>query len=129
MNEILLNILSCIVTVVVIPLITLLGTKLIKWISSKIDNEKAAKYLSEATAIVLDAVKCVFQTYVEALKKEGSFNASAQVIALNKAKDIVLDQLNEDIKKYIQNNFGDVDTWITTQIEASINTLKNVSTK
>lgn len=129
MNEILLNILSCIVTVVVIPLITLLGTKLIKWISSKIDNEKAAKYLSEATAIVLDAVKCVFQTYVEVLKKEGSFNASAQVIALNKAKDIVLDQLNEDIKKYIQNNFGDVDTWITTQIEASINTLKNLSTK
>lgn len=129
MNEILLNILSCIVTVVVIPLITLLGTKLIKWISSKINNEKAAKYLAEATAIVLDAVKCVFQTYVEALKKEGSFNTSAQVIALNKAKDIVLAQLNEDIKKYIQDNFGDVDTWITTQIEASINTLKNVSTK
>ena len=30
MNEILLNVLSCVVTVVVIPLITLLGGKLIK---------------------------------------------------------------------------------------------------
>ena len=39
MNEILINVLSCIVTVVIIPLITLLGSKLIKWISSKLDKE------------------------------------------------------------------------------------------
>lgn len=71
----------------------------------------------------------MFQTYVEALKKEGSFNKNAQLIALNKAKDIVLAQLSDDIKDYINKNFGDVDTWINTQIEASINTLKNVSTK
>ena len=76
----------------------------------------------------MDAVKCVFQTYVEALKKEGRFNKDAQLIALNKAKDIVLAQLSEDIKDYINKNFGDVDTWINTQIEASINTLKNAST-
>lgn len=44
--------------------ITLLGSKLIKWISSKIDNEKTSKYITEATTIVLYAVKCVFQTYV-----------------------------------------------------------------
>ena len=123
MNEILLNVLSCVVTVVIIPLITLLGSKLIKWISSKIDNEKTEKYITEATTIVLDAVKCVFQTYVEALKKEGNFGKDAQLIALNKAKDIVL----EDIKNYIKTNFGDVDAWITTQIEASINTLKTTS--
>ena len=79
------NVLSCIVTTVVIPLITLLGSKLIKWISNKIDNEKTEKDLTGATTIVLDAVKCVFQTYVETLKKEGSFNKNAQLIALNKA--------------------------------------------
>ena len=105
----------------------MLGSKLIKWISSKIDNEKTEKYLTEATTIVLDAVKCVFQTYVEALKKEGNFGKDAQLTALNKAKDIVLSQLSEDIKNYIKINFGDVDAWITTQIEASINTLKTTS--
>ena len=129
MNEILLNVLSCLVTAVIIPLITLLGSKLIKWISSKIDNEKTSKYITEATTIVLNAVKCVFQTYVEALKKEGSFNKNAQLIALNKAKDIVLAQLSDDIKDCINKNFGNLDTWINTQIEASINTLKNISTK
>ena len=52
MNEILLNVLSCVVTAVVIPLITLLGSKLIKWISSKIDNEKTDKDITEATTSV-----------------------------------------------------------------------------
>ena len=123
------NVLSCVVTAVVIPLITLLGSKLIKWISSKVDNEKTSKYITEATTIVLNAVKCVFQTYVEALKKKGCFNKDTQLIALNKAKDIVLVQLSEDIKDYINKNFSDVDTWINTQIEASINTLKKTSIK
>lgn len=127
MNEILLNVLSCIVTAVVIPLITLLGSKLIKWISSKIDNEKTEKYITNATTIVLDAVRCVFQTYVDTLKKEGSFDRDAQLTALNKAKDIVLAQLSEDVRDYIKTNFGDVDAWVTTQIEASINTLKTIS--
>ena len=45
MNEILINVLSCIVTVVIIPLITLLGSKLIKWISSKLDNEESTKLI------------------------------------------------------------------------------------
>ena len=36
---------------------------------------------------------------------------------------------SEDIKNYIKTNFGDVDTWITTQIEASINTLKTTNSK
>ena len=65
----------------------------------------------------------------EALKKEGSFNKDDQLIALNKAKDIVLAQLSEDIKGYINKNFGNVDAWINTQIEASISTLKNSNSK
>ncbi len=65
----------------------------------------------------------------EALKKEGSLNKDDQLIALNKAKDIVLAQLSEDIKEYINKNFGNVDAWINTQIEASINTLKNSNSK
>lgn len=129
MNEILLNVISCVVTAVVVPLITLLGSKLIKWISAKIDNEKTEKYITDATTIVLDAVKCVFQTYVDSLKKEGNFGKDAQLTALNKAKEIVLAQLSDDIKGYIKENFGDVDTWITTQIEASINMLKTTNQK
>ena len=125
MNDILINIISIIVTAVVIPLITLLGAKLVKWVASKIDDENAAKIVENASNIVLNAVKAVFQTYVEALKKEGKFDAAAQKVALEQAKTIALSQLTADTQKFISANFGDVDTWLVTQIEATINTLKN----
>ena len=127
MDDIFINILSCIVTVIILPLITLLGSKLIKWISKKIDDENLEKNLIKATNIVLDAVKYVLQTYVDNLKKEGKLTKDAQLIAFNKAKEIVLSQFNEEIKSYIKDNFGDIDSWIDVQIEASINNLKNIS--
>lgn len=127
MDDIFINILSCIVTVIILPLITLLGSKLIKWISKKIDDENLEKNLIKATNIVLDAVKYVLQTYVDNLKKEGKFTKDAQLIAFNKAKEIVLSQFNEEIKSYIKDIFGDIDSWIDVQIEASINNLKNIS--
>lgn len=77
MNEILLNILSVVVTVVVLPLISIAGGKLVKLINSKIKNSEEAKLLSKATEIVTSAVKSVFQTYVESLKKSGTFNEEA----------------------------------------------------
>jgi uncharacterized protein YdaT len=67
----------------------------------------------------------VFQTYVDTLKKSGSFNKDAQDIALSKAKDTVLSQLTTEVKDYITTNFGDLNNWITNQIESSINLLKN----
>ena len=127
MDDIFINILSCIVTVIILPLITLLGSNLIKWISKKIDDENVEKNLIKATNIILDAVKYVLQTYVDNLKKEGKFTKDAQLIAFNKAKEIVLSQFNEEIKNYLKDNFGDIDSWIDVQIEASINNLKNIS--
>lgn len=125
MNEILLNIISIVVTAVVVPLISLLGTKLIQWIGTKVKDEKAATFLSNASKIVLNAVKSVFQTYVDSLKKSGTFDAEAQKTALIKATDIVKSQLSTELIDYIKKNYGDLDVWITTQIEATINTLNN----
>lgn len=126
MNEILLNILSVVITAVVLPLISLGGTQLIKLINSKIKNDTAAKLLTEATTVVTNAVRCVFQTYVESLKAEGKFDAQSQEIAFKKARDITLSQLSETAKEYIKNNFGNINEWVNTQIEASINLLKNI---
>lgn len=124
MNEMLINIISVLVTAVVIPVISLLGAKLVSWLSTKIKNEKANKMIKTATEIVVSAVKTVFQTYVDALKKEGKFDKESQMLALTKAKDIALSQMTEDVKEFIQTNYGELDLWLTTQIEATINTLK-----
>jgi hypothetical protein len=125
MNDILLNILSVVVTAVVVPLISLLGSKLVQWIGTKVKDEKAAAFLSKASEIVLSAVKSVFQTYVDSLKKSGSFDAEAQKTALSKATEIIKSQLGTDLTDYIKANYGDLDKWITTQVEATIDTLKN----
>ena len=127
MNEIIINIISVVVTSIVLPLISIAGAKLIQFINSKIKNNKAADLLTTATTIVINAVRSVFQTYVEALKTEGSFNKEAQIIALNKAKDIALTQMTDEVKDYLVTTYGSLDTWLDTNIEATINILKNKS--
>ena len=125
MNDILLNIISIVVTAVIVPLISLLGSKLIQWIGTKVKDEKAAAFLSKTSEIVLSAVKSVFQTYVDSLKKSGDFDAEAQKTALNKATVIIKSQLGTELIDYIKKNYGYLDAWISTQVESTIDTLKN----
>lgn len=125
MNEILINIISVVVTSIVLPLLSIAGAKLVQLINSKINNNKAANFLSTATTIIINAVRSVFQTYVEALKKEDKFDEASQKLALLKARHIALNQMTDDVKNYITSTYGDLDTWINTNIEATINILKN----
>lgn len=125
MNQILLNILAAIVTCIVLPLISFIGIKFTQWLNTKIKNDKGKALMERATQIVLDAVRCVFQTYVEALKKSGGFDQKAQIYSFNLAKDTALKQLGDDAKDYISENYGDLQEWLKTEIEASINKLKN----
>ena len=125
MNEIILNIISVVVTAVILPLISYAGARLIAWLNAKIKDENAKLQLTVATDIVMNAVRSVFQTYVETLKKNGTFDKESQKVALIKAKDDALAQMSDEIKDYITKNYGDLETWITGQIESTINILKN----
>lgn len=125
MNEILMNIISVVVTAVILPLISFAGSKLITWLNTKIKDENGKIQLTVATTIVTNAVRSVFQTYVDTLKKNGTFDLESQKIALTKAKDEALAQMTDEIKEYITKNYGDLENWLTTQIEATINILKN----
>jgi len=125
MNDIIISIISVAVTTVVLPLITLGGTKLIQYLNQKIKDEKTRNILTGITQIVERAVRSVFQTYVETLKKSGTFDKEAQANALAYAKEEVFKELNEDTREFITTNYGDLPNFITNQIEATINLLKN----
>lgn len=125
MNEIILNIISVVVTAVILPLISYAGARLITWLNTKIKDENAKKQFAVATDIVTNAVRSVFQTYVETLKKNGTFDKESQKAALIKAKNEALAQMTDEIKEYITKNYGNLETWIVTQIESTINILKN----
>ena len=124
MNQILLNILAAVTTCIILPLISFLGIKLSQWLSTKIKDEKAKALFTKATEIVTNAVRTTFQTYVESLKNSGSFGKDEQLIALNKAKQIITSELTEELKAFISENYGDLQAWISNQIEASIYKLK-----
>lgn len=125
MNEIILNIISVVVTAVILPLISYAGARLITWLNTKIKDENAKQQITVATGIVTNAVRSVFQTYVETLKKNGTFDKESQKVALIKAKNDALAQMTDEIKEHITKNYGDLETWIVTQIESTINILKN----
>lgn len=125
MNEVILNVLTVLVISVILPLISVIGGYLTNWLSSKIGNEKAKNLVSKAQEIIVSAVQAVFQTYVDSLKKEGNFDKKNQLIALNKAKDIALNQMTNEVRQCIIRNYGNLDIWLNTKIEATIDTLKN----
>lgn len=53
-----------------------------------------------------------FQNFVEALKKNGTFDKESQKVALIKEKNDTLAQMSDEIKNYITKNYCDLGTWI-----------------
>lgn len=102
---------------------------LINLLNSKIKDQKLAGYLTSITQIVTDAVMEVFQSFVDTLKKNGSFDKAAQEEAKQRAIDIIMTQLTPELKNYITENFGDMKQWLGTKIEAIIYNLKTTNKK
>lgn len=111
----------------IIPLIGILTSFLVMFIKAKmaevserIKDETVRKYLSMLTETVTDCVIATNQTYVDALKKEGKFDAEAQKLALQTTYDEVIKLLNIEAKEYLSEASGDLEALIKTKIEASV---------
>lgn len=95
-------------------------TLLIKWLSSKIKNEKLASYMSQVGTIITNAVLYTEQTFVKTLKEENKWDSESYKKALNTALENAQSQLTENLSNWIKANYGDVKTYLTTLIEAQI---------
>lgn len=116
---------------VICPLILTLGLYLVAFIRNKAielknknKNEKDDKYIDRITEIVTLCVITTSQTYVDSLKKLGQFDQNAQVEAFNKTKDAVTSMLNDELKDFIIDTFGDLNEYLNSQIEATVNCTK-----
>lgn len=94
------------------------------FISTKITNENARKLAEAATSIVSSVVRATYQTYVEGIKGTEAWTAETQKKALQNAIDAAKAQMSSSVKSYIEENFGNLDSWLTSQIEATIYSLK-----
>ena len=110
-------------------LITGLGTLITVLINKYVKNDKLKQILSSLNETIKNAVSEVYQTYVEALKKDGMFDEAAQKEALNKALTTIKQNLPTDVMKWLQANYTDIDAYLKSQIEAVIGLLKNGGSK
>ena len=120
-----------IIQVCVIPLLGILTKYLVDYltakrneINSKTDNETAQKYTNIIYQTVVDCVIATNQTYVDSLKKSGSFDEAAQKEAFNRTMNAIMTILSDDAKEYITEATGDLNTYLTQLIESEVNKRK-----
>ena len=121
------NILTQIFELILFPLLIIGSTYLIyflsvktKEIKDKTDNDTFDKYLDMLNNTITQCVIATTQTYVEALKKEGKFDADAQKVAFQKTYDNVMSILTAETKYYLQTALGDLEAYINNKIEAEV---------
>ena len=104
--------------------VSLLIKNKITQIKGAANDEKAQQYLGFLQDTILSCLQATNQTYVDELKRNGQFNEEAHKIALEKTKNAVLNIVTEDVKKYSAILVGDLEVYITEQIEANIKNYK-----
>ena len=115
----------------IVPLLGILTTFISLLIKNKIaqiksttNDEKAQQYLGFLQETIISCLQATNQTYVDELKRNGQFDEEAHKIALEKTKNAVLNIVTDDVKKYAAILVGDLEVYITEQIEANIKNYK-----
>lgn len=128
-----LSLLQQIFEVCIIPLLGVLTTFLVKYISTKInevqgnvDSATLKKYLDMLNSTITTCVISTNQTYVDSLKSQGKFDLDAQQKAFQMTYEAVTNILSEEAKKYLTEAVGDLEEYIIKQIEAEVNVQKAV---
>lgn len=117
--------------IAILPILTTFIVRLLNLKSNEIKeltkNSKLDKYVDYAADIIKKSVIAVNQTFVEKLKEQNTFTSEKQKEAFELAKKKILSMLNEDAKKVLASIYGDLNTFIDSQIEATVNSIKNQS--
>ena len=73
---------------------------------------------------ITNAVLATTQTYVEALKGKNAFDKEAQQKAFDMTYNAVMSVLTDEAKKYLTEAVGDLQLYVTNQIEATVKMTK-----
>ena len=100
-------------------LITLIDAKK-KEIKDKTKSETAKKYIEMLDDTIINCVVATNQTYVDALKKAGSFDAEAQKQAFKLTYNAVMAILTDEAQVYLNEAIKDLNAYITSKIESGV---------
>lgn len=111
-----------------IACVPILTTFLIRFINTKVNVIKSdqsmkeyLEYISLAEQVVIDVVVALNQTIVETAKLEGKFDNQMAKEVFVRAKNDIQVILSEKAKEAIKIIYGDVDIWLETIIESTVN--------
>lgn len=90
-------------------------------IDRKIENDMLQKYVDMAIDTVESSILAVSQTYVDSLKKSGTFDENAQKEAKMLAIDTATALITKEAKVAIEMAYGDFNKWLDINIESLIN--------
>ena len=128
MNEFLSTLLQA-VLIAAIPVISAFIGKGVKafadHLSAQTDNELAKKYLKEAADAIEEAVAFTNQTYVDTLKKSGTFTDENQEEARKKSLDKAVALLTADARKFLEEAYGDLNDYLLSRIEPEVRRQKS----
>ena len=115
----------------IVPLLAVLTGYLVQWIKAKTaeateKNQKDVfdKYITMLGETIAKCVSATNHTYVDALKKAGSFDAEAQKHAFDMTLTAVMSVLGKDAIEYLTAIYGDLTSYLTTLIEAEVKSQK-----
>lgn len=119
--------------VCIIPLLGVLTAFFVKWVNVKSaeiadtrKNETEKKYINMLNNTISDCVIATTQTYVDALKKQGAFDAEAQKVAFTMTYEAVVKLLTDEATEYLNEAVGDLNLYITQKIESEVNLNKTI---
>ena len=84
------------------------------------ESIQAKTYIMEAAEAIAAAVAATNQTYVDALKGAGKFDAEAQKQAAQKALTACLQSISPAAQRFIEFAYGVIREYLTTRIEAEV---------
>ena len=114
------EIISIAINAIILPILAWGVAELTAYLTQKVKNETADKYIKLAGEAVNTAVKEVSQTYVSALKKSGEWTAENAQEAFRRAKITALAIMGTEAKKAVEELTEDFDAWMKAKIEAAI---------
>lgn len=104
-------------------LITLINAKK-EEIKKQAKSETTKKYIEMLDDTIINCIIATNQTYVDALKKAGSFDAEAQKHAFKLTYDAVMAILTDEAQMYLNEAIKDLNVYITNKIESGVVAVK-----
>lgn len=112
------------VLIAAVPVLSAFAAKgfvaLAQYLGVKAENATFAKYTDQIGKAVSTAVIYVAQTYVDELKKSGTFTEENQKIALQEALNVAKKQLTQEALEFIEMTYGDATEYLISKLEAEV---------